>query len=134
MEYSLDISQIEADARPVWSEVGPDFAQRMIDAPAQDERVMPLPLRGKSRGAADAEGARPVPCGPPDRPDSVSLPDHRPRSCRDCDRRLNRDYSGGFNEFSALSRPDRAFLRRRVRLPVGLRLNRACRQTRIVVS
>ncbi len=52
-EYRLDISQIEADTRPVWNEVGPDFAQRMAGTPEQDDRVIPLPLRGAEVPAPD---------------------------------------------------------------------------------
>lgn len=52
-EYRLDISQIEADTRPVWNEVGPDFAQRMAGTPEQDDRVIPLPLSGAEVPAPD---------------------------------------------------------------------------------
>lgn len=52
-EYRLDISQIEADTRPVWNEVGPDFAQRMAGTPEQDDRVIPLPLKGAEVPAPD---------------------------------------------------------------------------------
>lgn len=45
-EYSLDISQIEAVTRPVWAEVGPDFAHRMTGGDMPDSTVVPLPLRG----------------------------------------------------------------------------------------
>ena len=52
-EYRLDISQIEADTRPVWADIGPDFAQRMVGLPEQDDRVVPMPLRGAEVPAPD---------------------------------------------------------------------------------
>lgn len=52
-EYSLDISQIEADTQAVWNLVGSDFDQRMRGVPETDHRIVPLPLRGTDVPAPD---------------------------------------------------------------------------------
>jgi DNA-binding MarR family transcriptional regulator len=52
-EYSLDVSQIEADTQPIWTDVGPDFDQRMRGTVETDERIVPLPLRGMDVPAPD---------------------------------------------------------------------------------
>lgn len=46
-EYSLDIQRILEMTRDRWQAVGPDFDQRMRLGDAQDNTVVPLPVKGK---------------------------------------------------------------------------------------
>lgn len=45
-EYRLGIERLMQDTRPGWERVGPDFAHRLEETPA-DDKVVPLPLRGE---------------------------------------------------------------------------------------
>ncbi|SDI33346.1 hypothetical protein [Alloyangia pacifica] len=48
-EYSLAIDRILEDSRGRWADVGPDFELRLSgsEAEAPDEKVVPLPVKGK---------------------------------------------------------------------------------------
>ncbi|MGX9857238.1 DnaA N-terminal domain-containing protein (plasmid) [Limimaricola variabilis] len=45
-EYRLGIERLMQDTRPGWERVGPDFAHRLEETPA-DDKVVPLPVRGE---------------------------------------------------------------------------------------
>ncbi|WP_353476249.1 hypothetical protein PVT71_25175 (plasmid) [Salipiger sp. H15] len=46
-EYSLAIERILEDSRDRWGDVGPDFEQRLSGSEAPDEKIVPLPIKGK---------------------------------------------------------------------------------------
>ncbi|NDW01642.1 hypothetical protein [Salipiger sp. PrR002] len=46
-EYSLAIERILEDSRTRWGDVGPDLEQRLSGSEPADEKVVPLPVKGK---------------------------------------------------------------------------------------